>query len=164
MRWRTSRSQLYRSPAGGGKRVTMAVSWSMSSSAWSCRNPCSARLRSQGWSDPSICCHRNRADARSCPVWRTVAASGPSQFGAPGCEAVITASVVGWVASVVLLSAALGNTTYALGTGAALAIWSVVAVVTVEAVRRRDELDRFAPLALAASAALFAVLAFDVVA
>ena len=76
----------------------------------------------------------------------------------------ITAVVVGWIASVVLLSAALGHTTYALGTAAALAVWSLVAVVTVEAVRQRDELDRFAPVALTASAVLFAVLAFDVVA
>ena len=76
----------------------------------------------------------------------------------------VTAVVVGWAASVVLLSAAIGHTTYAIGTGAALAIWSLVAVVTVEGVRRRDELDRFAPLVLVASAALFVVLAFDVAA
>ncbi len=76
----------------------------------------------------------------------------------------VTAAVVGWFATVVLLSEALGHTTYAIGTGAALAIWSLVAVVTVEGVRRRDELDRFAPLVLVASAALFVVLAFDVAA
>lgn len=83
----------------------------------------------------------------------------------------VTAAVVGWFATVVLLSEALGpdvfaagHATYAIGTGAALAIWSLVAVVTVEGVRRRDELDRFAPLVLVASAALFVVLAFDVAA
>ena len=76
----------------------------------------------------------------------------------------VTAAVVGWSATVVLLSEALGHATYALGTGAALAIWSLVAVVTVEAVRKRADLDRFAPLLLVASAALFVVLAFDVAA
>ena len=76
----------------------------------------------------------------------------------------ITAVVVGWFASVLLLSEAIGHDAYTIGTGAALAIWSLVVVVTFEAVRQRDRLDRFAPLALVASAALFAVLAFDVVA
>ena len=76
----------------------------------------------------------------------------------------ITAVVVGWFASVILLSAALGHPAYALGTSAALAMWSVVAVVTVEAVIRRDQIERFAPVALTASAVLFAVLAFDVAA
>jgi glutamate/tyrosine decarboxylase-like PLP-dependent enzyme len=76
----------------------------------------------------------------------------------------LTAVVVGWFASVLLLSEAIGHTTYALSTAAALAIWSLVTVVTAEAVVKRDRLDRLAPLALAASAALFTVLAFDAVA
>jgi len=76
----------------------------------------------------------------------------------------LTAAVVGWFASVLVLSEALGHTTFALGSGAALAIWSLVTVVTVEAVLKRDHLDRLAPIALTASAALFVVLAFDAVA
>ncbi|HYD09155.1 MAG TPA: hypothetical protein VEA78_03550 [Acidimicrobiales bacterium] len=76
----------------------------------------------------------------------------------------LTAVLVGWFASVALLSQALGHTTYTIGTGAALAIWSLVAVVTVEAVRKRDHLAAAAPVVLVASAALFAVLAFDAIA
>ena len=76
----------------------------------------------------------------------------------------LTAVVVGWLAAVVLLSEARGHVTFALGSGAALAVWSLVAVVTVEAVRKREHLDRLAPIALVASAALFAVLAFDAIA
>lgn len=76
----------------------------------------------------------------------------------------LTAVVIGWFATVTLLSESLDHPTYAIGTAAALAVWSLVVVVVVEAVRRRHEIERFAPVALTACAALFAVLAFDVVA
>ena len=76
----------------------------------------------------------------------------------------ITAVVVGWMASVMLLGSAEGDAVFALGTTGALAIWSVVGIVTIAAVRTRERLDRLAPLALTASAVLFTVLAFDAVA